>query len=179
MNDSNGKIRLLMKMTFKLQKDTHFVCKILFLKKNCQLSRRLKNYIKCMPEICQNVQKVDYQGAEGKSFFKIFKCGWALVLIDVSVVFQQCLKTIQSFEWDGNQNGIHQLVQATNNLKRSIKSIFWFQFMLMVIPCVFLNKQTEGIFHSSHSPRQVSSDKQQANCDMEPCFGFKTEGREV
>ena len=41
-----------------------------------------------MPEICQNVQKVDYQRAEGKSFFKIFKCGWALVLTDLRVVFQ-------------------------------------------------------------------------------------------
>ena len=26
-----------------------------------------------MPEICQNVQKVDHQVAEGKSFFQIFK----------------------------------------------------------------------------------------------------------
>ena len=25
-----------------------------------------------MPEICQNIQKVDYQEAEGKSFFQIF-----------------------------------------------------------------------------------------------------------
>ena len=58
-----------MKMTFKLKKDTHFICKIPFLKKiEIQLSRRLKNY---MPEICLNVQKVDYQGAEGKSFFQI------------------------------------------------------------------------------------------------------------
>ena len=26
-----------------------------------------------MSEICQNVKKVDYQGAEGKSYFYIFK----------------------------------------------------------------------------------------------------------
>ena len=30
-----------------------------------QLSRSLKNY---MPEICLNVHKVDYEGAEGRSF---------------------------------------------------------------------------------------------------------------
>ena len=29
---------------------------------------RMKNYV---PEIYQNLQKVDYQGAEGKSFFQI------------------------------------------------------------------------------------------------------------
>ena len=69
MNDNNGQIRLVMKKTFKLQKDTHFICKIPFLKKiEIQLSRRLKNY---MPEICLNVQKVDYQGAEDNSFFQI------------------------------------------------------------------------------------------------------------
>ena len=34
-----------------------------------------------MPENLQNVQKVDYQGAEGKSFFQIFKWGCPLVLI--------------------------------------------------------------------------------------------------
>ena len=33
-----------------------------------QLSRKLKNYI---PELYLNVQKVDYQGAEGKSFSQI------------------------------------------------------------------------------------------------------------
>ena len=40
-----------------------------------------------MPGICQNVQKVDYQGAEGKSFFQIFKWGWPFVLINVDVGF--------------------------------------------------------------------------------------------
>ena len=71
MNDNNGKLRLVMKMTFKLKKDTHFICKIPFLKKiEIQLSRKLKNY---KPKICQNVQNVDYQRAEGKSFFQIFK----------------------------------------------------------------------------------------------------------
>ena len=34
---------------------------------------RLKNYL---PEICENVEKVDYQGAEGRSFFQIFEWGW-------------------------------------------------------------------------------------------------------
>ena len=38
-----------------------------------------------MPEICQNVQKVNYQGAEGKSIFQNFKWGWVLVLITVNV----------------------------------------------------------------------------------------------
>ena len=72
-NDNNGKIRLLMKMTFKLYKDINFICKIFYLKKiGIQLSRRLNNYI---PEICENVQEVDYQGTECKSFFQIFK--WA------------------------------------------------------------------------------------------------------
>ena len=51
---------------------------------NVQLSRGLKKY---MTEICQNVQKVNYQGAEGKSFFQIVKWGWALVLINVNVSF--------------------------------------------------------------------------------------------
>ena len=70
MNDNDGKIRLVMKITFILYKD-YFICKISFLKKNgIQFYRRLKNY---MPEICQNIQKVDYQEAEGKSFFQIFK----------------------------------------------------------------------------------------------------------
>ena len=40
-----------------------------------------------MPEICENVQKVEWQGAAGKSFFQIFKWGWALVLINVNVGF--------------------------------------------------------------------------------------------
>ena len=67
-------------MTFeKLSKDTHFICKIPFFKNfGIQLSRKLNNY---MLEICQNVQKVDYQGAECKTFFHIFKWGWALVLM--------------------------------------------------------------------------------------------------
>ena len=29
-----------------------------------------------MPEICKNIQKVDYPGAKGNSFFEIFKLGW-------------------------------------------------------------------------------------------------------
>ena len=40
-----------------------------------------------MPEIHQNVQKVDCQGAEGKSFFWIFKLDGALVLINVHIDF--------------------------------------------------------------------------------------------
>ena len=49
----------------------NFFCQITFLKKfSIQLSCRLKNY---MREICQNVQKVDYQRAEDKSFFQILK----------------------------------------------------------------------------------------------------------
>ena len=47
MKDNNVKIRLAMKMTFKLQKDTRFICKIPFLKK-------------IAIQLCQNVQKVDY-----------------------------------------------------------------------------------------------------------------------
>ena len=34
MYDKNGQIRLVMKMTLRLWKDTHFICKIPFLKKN-------------------------------------------------------------------------------------------------------------------------------------------------
>ena len=60
-----------MKMAFKLLKDAHLICKIPFLKKfGIQRSRRLKN---CMPEVCPNVKKVDYQAAEGKSFFQTIK----------------------------------------------------------------------------------------------------------
>ena len=70
MNDNDGKIRLVMKITFILYKD-YFICKISFLKKNgIQFYGRLKNY---MPENCQNIQKVDYQEAEVKIFFQIFK----------------------------------------------------------------------------------------------------------
>ena len=59
MNDNNGQIRLVIEKTFKLYKDTHFMCKIPFLKKiGIQLSHRLKNY---MPEICLNAQKIDFQ----------------------------------------------------------------------------------------------------------------------
>ena len=69
MNDNNGQIKLVTKKTFKLQKDTHFICKIPFLKNiEIQLPRRLKNY---MLEICLSVQKVDYEGAEAKSFFQV------------------------------------------------------------------------------------------------------------
>ena len=49
-----------------------------------QLSRGLKKY---MPEICQNVQKVDYQRAEDKSFFQIVKSVWTLFLINVNIGF--------------------------------------------------------------------------------------------
>ena len=31
--------------------------------------------------------------------------------------------------------------------------------MMLVISCAFLNKQTEGIILSNHSPRQVASGK--------------------
>ena len=49
----------------------NFICQISFLKMFCiQLSCRLKKY---MREICQNVQKVDYQRSERKSFFQISK----------------------------------------------------------------------------------------------------------
>ena len=43
-----------------------------------------------MLEICQNVQKVGCQGAEGKSFFHSFNClndVGSLVLINVNVMF--------------------------------------------------------------------------------------------
>ena len=73
MNNNNGQIRLVMKKTLRLWEDTHFICKIPFLKKiGIQLSRRLKNN---MPEICLNIQIVDYQ------------LGEALVLINVYVGF--------------------------------------------------------------------------------------------
>ena len=51
------------------------------------------------------------------------------------------------------------LEQAMNNLKRSIKYNFW--FMLLLIPCAFLNKQTKGIILSNPSHRQLASDKQE------------------
>ena len=49
MNDRNKKIRLAMKDTFKLQKDTNRLLQLI------QVSGRLKRF---MPETCQNVQKV-------------------------------------------------------------------------------------------------------------------------
>ena len=74
MNDNDGKMRPVMKKTFELQKDAHFTSKIPFLKIFwIQLSRRLKN---SMPEICQNIQKVDYQGVEDKGFFLSNEVGY-------------------------------------------------------------------------------------------------------
>ena len=61
-----------MEKTFKLLKYTNFIYKIPFLQKSwIQPSRRLKKY---MPEICENFQKVDYHGAESKSFFQMRLC---------------------------------------------------------------------------------------------------------
>ena len=69
---------------------------------------------------------------------------------------------IQRFEWDGNQKyGSIGAPESSNfykqriTLKRSIKYNFWFYFMLLVIPWAFLNKQTERIILSNHSPQQV------------------------
>ena len=65
MNDNNGQIRLVMKKTFKLYKDTHFICKILYLKKlgfNFFADwRSMCLKLSYMPEICVNVQNIDYQ----------------------------------------------------------------------------------------------------------------------
>ena len=84
MND-NRKIRLIIKMTFKLYKDTHLFGKFLFSKKiGIQLSRRKRNY---RPDIRQNFQNLDQQGAEDKVFFQIFKWGYVLVLTDVNFGF--------------------------------------------------------------------------------------------
>ena len=56
MND-NRKIRLIIKMTSKLYKDTHLFGKFLFSKKiGIQLSRRKRNY---RPDIRQNFQNLD------------------------------------------------------------------------------------------------------------------------
>ena len=40
-----------------------------------------------MSHVCQNVQNLDYQGAEDKVFFQIFKWGCVLVLIDANFGF--------------------------------------------------------------------------------------------
>ena len=65
MNDNNGQIRLVMKKTFKLYKDTYFICKILYLKKlgfNFFADwRSMCLKLSYMPEICVNVQNIDYQ----------------------------------------------------------------------------------------------------------------------
>ena len=69
----------------KFQHRDDYICKIPFPKKfGSQISRWLKNYI---PEICQNIEKVEYQGTECKNFFQIYKWGWGLVLINVNVGF--------------------------------------------------------------------------------------------
>ena len=55
----------------KFQHRDDYICKIPFPKKfGSQISRWLKNYI---PEICQNIEKVEYQGTECKNFFQIYK----------------------------------------------------------------------------------------------------------
>ena len=58
MNDNNGKIKLVMKIVERFL----FYLQNSFSKKNWDsiLSQTEELY----PEICQNVQKVDYQGAE-------------------------------------------------------------------------------------------------------------------
>ena len=56
MNNNNSKTMLGKKELFKVQKDTHFICKTLSLKEfGIQFSRRLKND---MPKICQDFEKV-------------------------------------------------------------------------------------------------------------------------
>ena len=63
-NDNNGKIGLLMNVTFNIVERFYLV--LLY---------------------AWNFQKVDYVGAEGKSFFRFFKWGWELVLIITDVGF--------------------------------------------------------------------------------------------
>ena len=131
-------------------------------KTEIQLSCRLRNYI---PEICQNVQKVDNQGVEGKGFFQIFKWGWTLVLINVVLINVNAGFSI--VPWNDSKiqvgwqlkirikqcSGVLQLLQATN-----YECNVCFLFMLQVISCAFLNKQTEWIILSNHFPQQVASD---------------------
>ena len=65
MNSNNRKIRLVIKRSLNC-KNTHFM--------QNSFSKRILDLTfwqneECMHDICQNVQIVDYQGAEGKSFF--------------------------------------------------------------------------------------------------------------
>ena len=55
--------------------------------------------------------------------------------------------------------GTLQLVQETNNLKRSINIILGFSLYCCFIPCTLVNKQTEGIILSNNAPWTVASDK--------------------
>ena len=107
-----------------------------------------------MPEICPNVQEVDYQW------------GQALVLINVNVGFkilpwnylkiQVRWQSKIRFDWC---SGILQLVQATNKLKK----IYQIQFLVLVYVAgnsiASSNQQAEGIILSNYSPQQVASDK--------------------
>ena len=77
-----------------------------------------------MPKICQNVQKGDCQGAEGKSFFSMrlriglnVNFGFYIgprndskirLIWQLKIRFERC-------------SGILQLLEATTNLKRSMK----------------------------------------------------------
>ena len=124
-------------------------------KKNwIQLSRRQKKY---MSEICQNVQKIDYQ---------IFKWGCVLVLINVTVGFYIVPrnKSKIGLEWQSNIRS-NSATESSNLYKQRItfknlsNIIFGFSLCFWLIQCAYLNKQTEGIIRSNHSPRQVASDE--------------------
>ena len=75
-----------------------------------------------MPEICQNVQKLDYQGAEGKSLFQIFKWGWAFFLINVNVGFQIVPWNDSKIRVDGNQKYGSNGAPKSSNLYKQRKT---------------------------------------------------------
>ena len=64
------------------------------------------------------------------------------------------LKT--QFQWFP---GILQLVQATNNYKKTNQIKFLFLVYCWLVPCTFVHKQIEGTILSNHTPRTVASDK--------------------
>ena len=89
-----------------------------------------------------------------------------MVLINVTVGFYIVPrnKSKIGLEWQSNirSNGATEssnLYKQRITFKNLSNIIFGFSLCFWLIQCAYLNKQTEGIILSNHSPRQVASDE--------------------
>ena len=83
--------------------------------------------------------------------------------------FRRCFRTLQ-------------LEQATNNLKRFVKNVFWLLFILLV-DFMYFFKQAEFKNHAQESFLAIILLEQwpviSVNLNVEPCSKIKTERRVV